>query len=143
MLSSGTSKYPFLQRLGLQDDNLGCFDGKKWCGSGVEHTAMNPTTNEAIAKVRMASVDEYNRAIDNMEAARKAWAAFPAPKRGDIVRQIGNALRQNIVNKEGGFFVYFPLSFFPKRNEFSPEFHLVEISFFPHNTWKKGSTCIY
>ena len=87
-------KYPFLAKLGLKEDNLGCFDGKKWRGNGASHTAMNPATGEKIARVKFGDVNDYEECIKNMHEAELLWMHTPAPKRGEIVRQIGMKLRE-------------------------------------------------
>jgi aldehyde dehydrogenase family 7 protein A1 len=71
----------------------GVFDGVKWGGSGPLHSALNPSTGEVLAQVRLGSAADYERCVANAKAAQEAWQLTPAPKRGDIVRQIGNALR--------------------------------------------------
>jgi aldehyde dehydrogenase family 7 protein A1 len=86
-------KYPFLKELGLAAENQGVFNGK-WSGSGDWFTSVNPATNEPIARVRGGTVAEYQACIAAMDAAKPAWAAMPAPVRGEIVRKIGVALRQ-------------------------------------------------
>ena len=64
------SKYPFLARLGLKEtDNLGCWNGKEWLGNGETHTAMNPSTGEAIATVKFGSVQDLESCIRNMDEA--------------------------------------------------------------------------
>jgi len=87
------AKYPFLKELGLEEENAGVFDGTSWGGNGPVHTAINPTTNEPIARVRYGNTEDYDRCVANMNAVKKQWACTPAPVRGDIVRQIGLALR--------------------------------------------------
>ena len=54
---------------------------------------MNPSTNEPIARIRCASLADYNETISSMESEKAKWAKMPAPQRGEIVRQIGVALR--------------------------------------------------
>ena len=89
------SKYPFLKELGLEEENPGCYNGT-WCGSGSVYTSLNPTTGEPIARVRFATGAEYQSCIAAMEACKDEWALTPAPKRGEIVRQIGEEIRANI-----------------------------------------------
>lgn len=48
-------KYPFLKELGIGAENPGCYYGGIWTGSGPSYTAVNPTTGESIAKIRMTS----------------------------------------------------------------------------------------
>ena len=55
---------------------------------------INPSTNEPIARVRQGSVEDYQRAVDSSLKAFQIWSNVPAPKRRDIVRQIGDELRK-------------------------------------------------
>eukprot|EP01112_Ceratiomyxa_fruticulosa_P012609 TRINITY_DN34_c0_g1_i2.p1 TRINITY_DN34_c0_g1~~TRINITY_DN34_c0_g1_i2.p1 ORF type:complete len:510 (-),score=123.20 TRINITY_DN34_c0_g1_i2:61-1590(-) len=90
------SQYPFLKELGLEEENPGCYNGK-WGGKGELLTSYNPTTGKPIARVRQATPEEYEECIKSMEAAMANWQVTPAPKRGEIVRQIGEALRAKLV----------------------------------------------
>ena len=84
----------FLAELGIAEDNAGVYcGGGKWLGSGPVLHSHAPATGRALARVRQATPDEYEQAVGAMEAGRKAWAETPAPVRGEIVRQIGAALR--------------------------------------------------
>jgi len=102
MASSSSSKYlisnsnykPFLSELGLQEENLGVFDGQ-WFGNGEVIDSIDPSTNEPIARVRQGSTEDYQRVIQSSQKAFQLWSTIPAPKRGDIVRQIGDELRLN------------------------------------------------
>lgn len=58
----------------------------------------NPATNDVIAKVRTGTVEDYEHAIQASRAAYEQWSDLPAPARGEIVRQIGDALRSQIQN---------------------------------------------
>ena len=82
----------FLKDLGLTEENAGVYNGK-WSGSGELLTSYNPATGKPIARVRQATEAEYEECVTSMESARKSWAEMPAPARGEIVRQIGEALR--------------------------------------------------
>jgi aldehyde dehydrogenase family 7 member A1 len=87
------SHLQFLAELGLTaEDNPGVYYGK-WAGSGPVIKSVAPATGRTIATVRQATSEEYEAALGAMQAARKAWAETPAPVRGEIVRQIGVALR--------------------------------------------------
>lgn len=86
------SEYPFLAELGLAEVNQGCYNGK-WFGSGKEIIALNPTNNKPIAKIIGGTKEDYEVCLSSMVAAQKAWQLTPAPKRGEIVRQIGDAVR--------------------------------------------------
>jgi aldehyde dehydrogenase (NAD+) len=61
-------------------------------GARCVHTT-NPTTGEPIAAVRLDDVDAYDAAVERARVTQRAWATLPAPKRGELVRLIGNALR--------------------------------------------------
>mmetsp|Transcript_62453 Transcript_62453/g.71640 ORF Transcript_62453/g.71640 Transcript_62453/m.71640 type:complete len:513 (+) Transcript_62453:70-1608(+) len=87
--------FPFLARLGLKEVNQGCFNGT-WCGSGSELTTYNPSNGKAIAKVIQATEEDYESCVQAMTAAKKEWMETPAPKRGEVVRQIGLALREHL-----------------------------------------------
>ncbi len=79
-----------LARLGLSEVNSGVC-GKTWlpAPSGGELISRNPATGETIATVRMASVEEYEQVAAETAAVFASWRLLPAPKRGEIVRQIG------------------------------------------------------
>ncbi len=53
-------------------------------------TSICPANNRPIARVRTGSVDDYERCVSAAEKAWQVWADLPAPKRGDIVREIGS-----------------------------------------------------
>lgn len=58
--------------------------------------SLNPANNEVIAEVVEASIEEYEEGMKACVDASKIWIQVPAPKRGDIVRQIGDALRSKL-----------------------------------------------
>lgn len=89
-------EYQFLRKLGLQTCNLGCYGGGAWRGNGPTITSVNPSTNKPIANVVEASLQDYEESMKACSAASKIWMHIPAPKRGEIVRQIGDALRSNL-----------------------------------------------
>ena len=86
-------KFSFLESLGLKERNYGCFDGENWFGSGEVIKTFNPNTGEPLAEIVTATPEDYERCIKSMKSSRRMWAATPAPRRGEIVRQIGDALR--------------------------------------------------
>jgi aldehyde dehydrogenase family 7 protein A1 len=85
--------FPFLKELGLEEMNAGCYRAGQWVGSGPVVTSINPHTNKPIASVRTASLQEYQECITAMATEKAKWVVTPAPVRGEIVRQIGEALR--------------------------------------------------
>ena len=61
-----------------------------------QHTiSYNPATGEPIAAVRKQTNDEYNDQVARSQEVFKQWRMLPAPKRGELVRRIGNAFREN------------------------------------------------
>jgi len=94
--STTFSKYPFLKELDLQEENSGVFGGEWKKGKGAAFQSINPTTNEVIAVTHGASKEQYEETVDNMTAAQLEWQHVPGPKRGEIVRQIGDAFREKL-----------------------------------------------
>ena len=83
-----------LQRLGLEDGQSGVAVGPRWLeGRGGELASDSPVDGSTLGRVRMASPDEYNEVVRQAQAVFLEWRQTPAPKRGDIVRQIGDAVR--------------------------------------------------
>lgn len=80
------------KKLGLDSMVPGVFDGE-WGGSGKVLSSYSPNDGALLAQVRTATPDEYERAAQRAAAAFQKWQLIPAPKRGEIVRQLGNALR--------------------------------------------------
>lgn len=88
------NQYPFLRELGLSEDNNGCYRNGEWVGSGPVVTATSPSDNKPIARIRLASMQDYHDCMKAMEGEKDKWAKTPGPVRGEIVRQIGVALRE-------------------------------------------------
>jgi aldehyde dehydrogenase (NAD+) len=84
-----------LARLGIQSENSGFQMGGPQPTSGELVHSTNPTTGETIASIRLATLDDYERCTAEAERLFQEWRMVPAPKRGDIVREMGNALREN------------------------------------------------
>ncbi|GAQ80312.1 aldehyde dehydrogenase [Klebsormidium nitens] len=93
-------QHAFLADLGIQAHNPGVFGGSAvggaWSGSGPVITSVSPSNNKPIATVQEGSVQDYEEALNACESAKATWMAVPAPKRGEIVRQIGDALRAKL-----------------------------------------------
>lgn len=66
-----------------------------WNGKGEVLTSYSPVDGKIVGVVDTASQSDYKKAIEKATEAWKIWRELPAPKRGDIVRQIGVALREN------------------------------------------------
>ncbi|XP_039292847.1 alpha-aminoadipic semialdehyde dehydrogenase [Nilaparvata lugens] len=89
-------KYGFLRELGLEKRNIGVYNGE-WKANGEVTTSICPANGKAIAEVQQGSVQDYEKCIEAAQNAWIQWAELPAPKRGEIVRQIGDALRSKLV----------------------------------------------
>ncbi|XP_066253846.1 alpha-aminoadipic semialdehyde dehydrogenase [Euwallacea similis] len=90
------SKYSFLSELGIAESNSGVYDGQ-WKGSGKVVQSICPSNGRIIAEVKEGSLADYEACIKASQKAWQAWAEVPAPKRGEIVRQIGDALRKKLL----------------------------------------------
>ncbi|HYU32561.1 MAG TPA: aldehyde dehydrogenase family protein [Thermoanaerobaculia bacterium] len=84
-----------LDSLGLEAENPGAFAGEWIPTHGERVESLNPATGEPIAAVNMASVDDYERVSAVTLEAFREWQTWPAPKRGEIVRQLGEELRHH------------------------------------------------
>jgi aldehyde dehydrogenase (NAD+) len=86
----------FLKVLGIEKNNFGSSTGLKWNRSKSEGVLRvhSPVDGKLIASVYQASEKDYDSVIKTAENAFKEWRMMPAPKRGEIVRQIGNRLRE-------------------------------------------------
>ncbi len=86
-----------LNKLGIQDVNSGaCCGPDLWIEDpkGTELPSYNPTTGETIAKVIQATPDAYNQVMETAHESFLQWREMPAPRRGQLVRDLGNALRE-------------------------------------------------
>ena len=86
----------FLQELGINDVNAGAHDGCEWIDESDEGliTSCSPSNGERIADVRKAGAKSYEALMERSGEAFEKWRVMPAPARGEIVRQIGEALRE-------------------------------------------------
>jgi aldehyde dehydrogenase (NAD+) len=84
-----------LQRLGIEQENSGSSTGVKWLESGESFlSSFSPADGSLIAKVQYTNSDAYETIIIQSQVAFEKWRLIPAPQRGEIVREIGNALRE-------------------------------------------------
>lgn len=86
----------FLKKLGIKEKNFGSSTGTKWLETTDqdELKIYSPATGEFIASVYQASEADYEKVVQTAHEAFIKWRMMPAPKRGEIVRQIGNRLRE-------------------------------------------------
>lgn len=85
----------FLERLGIKEQNYGYSSGLEW-GTTVsegEFKISSPVDGKHIASVFQASQEDYDKMVLKSIEAFKMWRKKPAPLRGEIVRQIGDQLR--------------------------------------------------
>ncbi|HFU9687376.1 TPA: aldehyde dehydrogenase family protein [Legionella pneumophila] len=86
-----------LQRLNIKSVNPGAFSGHGWHSDNHAHTleSFNPSTGNKLAEIATCTMDDYEQVMQRAEHAAQAWRKVPAPKRGEIIRQIGQVLREN------------------------------------------------
>ncbi|MGH8870372.1 MAG: L-piperidine-6-carboxylate dehydrogenase [Acidimicrobiia bacterium] len=90
------NKTEIFDALGLDAHNSGVYAGEWLEATGDRIEVTNPTTGETLATVGMASADDYDRVVANSVDTFERWRLIPAPKRGQYVRRLGDALRQKI-----------------------------------------------
>ena len=83
-----------LNRLGIGEVNRGVspLDSPGSAG-GTLIRPINPATGSPLPAVQAASADEYDRMVDRACEVFRTWRMVPAPRRGEVVRQVGEALR--------------------------------------------------
>ncbi len=71
--------------------------GKEWNKhpAGAKLTSVNPSTGTGIGEVLCATEDDYENIVRDAETAFETWRMTPAPVRGDVIRQLGEALREH------------------------------------------------
>jgi aldehyde dehydrogenase (NAD+) len=90
-----TSLQLTLSNLGLSDGNPGTSTGKSWySSSGKFLDSFSPVDGQLISKAEVTDRSNYDALILGLQEAFLAWREVPAPKRGEIVRQIGMAIRE-------------------------------------------------
>jgi aldehyde dehydrogenase (NAD+) len=83
-----------LNALHIDPVNPGVSTGlKSWNGKGEILASYSPVDGELIASVHAANQEDYEKVVQSAQQAFKVWRMVPAPKRGEIVRQIGDQLR--------------------------------------------------
>ena len=88
-------KKEIMEKLELTDLNSGVFYGEWAPVEGRETiTSYSPIDGSEIAKVTMATKEDYEKVIQKAQESFKIWSEIPAPKRGWVVREIGNELRK-------------------------------------------------
>ncbi|WP_281614544.1 aldehyde dehydrogenase family protein [Flammeovirga sp. SubArs3] len=87
----------FLKELGIQERNPAFSTGRTFAtldNSRETRKIFSPTDGQLIAEVEMSTQEDLEHIIKVSQEAFESWKVLPAPKRGEIVRQIGEALRK-------------------------------------------------
>lgn len=86
-----------LKKLQIGKTNSGVSTGVEWfqASKGKILPSISPVDGKVIAKVQLGSGAEYEMVLAQAQRAFPLWRRMPAPERGEIVRQIGDALRKN------------------------------------------------
>jgi len=87
----------FIKELGIKNINYGACSGPGiWSTTtnAGRNDSVNPATAETIASVYQCSEDDYENVVNRSSEVFEEWRTIPAPKRGDLIRQIAIALRE-------------------------------------------------
>ncbi len=88
-------KEQILEALGLSELNEGVSTGSEWFETtGNITSSFSPIDGKEIARVKNATLDDYEMVVKKAQEAFKVWRKVPAPVRGEVVRRIGLALRE-------------------------------------------------
>ena len=82
-----------LTGLGIAERNPGGFCGE-WLGSGPELAVTTPIDGSPLAAVQQVTEDEYDAIVSRAHEAFLNWRTVPPPRRGELVRKIGDRLRR-------------------------------------------------
>ena len=86
----------FLSSLKISDKNAGVCTGTRWIDTQNDTLASHsPVDGKLIASVQQAGRDTYDAVVSQAQEGFERWRLWPAPKRGEVVRQVGDALREN------------------------------------------------
>ena len=84
----------FLEELGLTNDNDGTSTGRQSHHNAEKHlVSYSPVDGEVIGRVSETTQEQYEKVVETAARAFLHWRTVPAPERGEIVRQYGDALR--------------------------------------------------
>ncbi len=84
-----------LKQLKLSENNSGTSTGVQWFSGNEKIDSFSPTNGDFIGSAQLTTKEQYQTIIEKATEAFKTWRMVPAPKRGEIVKQIGEALREN------------------------------------------------
>ncbi|MCB0758108.1 MAG: aldehyde dehydrogenase family protein [Flavobacteriales bacterium] len=95
-LTSPSRIADILKQWNITENQSGVSTGRKWLkGEGEELVSSSPVEGAQIGVVRGASRAEYDQVVETAQAAFLEWRTWPAPKRGEVVRQFGEELRKH------------------------------------------------
>lgn len=83
-----------LKILGISTQNPGSSTGQHWFSGGNLFESFSPVDGKRIALVTGSSRKDYEQVVNSATDAFRTWRLIPAPKRGEIIRQLGDRLRQ-------------------------------------------------
>ncbi len=84
-----------LQSLNVKKSNLGSSTGSKWIKSSAGYIdSYSPADGKLIGRVEASNEKSFEKVLAQAQNAFVEWRMVPAPKRGEVVRQIGEALRE-------------------------------------------------
>jgi aldehyde dehydrogenase (NAD+) len=84
-----------LTTLGIKKSNLGTSTGKKWLRTkGPSISSYSPADGKLIGRVQSTDEKAFHKVVEQAHQAFLEWRLVPSPKRGEVVRQIGEALRK-------------------------------------------------
>jgi aldehyde dehydrogenase (NAD+) len=83
----------FLEQLNIQKENPGTSTGSKQFCTGQKIDSFSPVDGKLIGSVSSTSSESYNEVVRTAQSAFYEWRLWPAPKRGEVVRQFSDALR--------------------------------------------------
>jgi aldehyde dehydrogenase (NAD+) len=94
-VQTGLEIQEILEQLGIEATNSGASTGSYWYATNGEAIdSISPVDGSLIASVTAATPAEYEKVIEKAQEAFKQWRLVPAPKRGEIVRQLAEKLRE-------------------------------------------------
>ncbi len=91
-------KEELLKLLGIEEGHAGASSGNDlWFKSSSDKDlpSINPATGEVIATVKQVGLESYEKVIAESQKAFEEWRMVPAPKRGELIRELGEELRRN------------------------------------------------
>lgn len=94
LISGSVNLQKVLDNLTIKNNNYGVSTGNNWFGNGSIIESFSPVDGQLISKITSATKEDYDKVIKSALDAFIYWRNIPAPKRGEIIRQFGNKLRE-------------------------------------------------